>query len=125
MKKILIVDANLKQRLALQEILEANRDWRVAKIGGAAQALERLRSLDLPALCIAGIDLEGLSGPELLTQIRAERPPLSRLPVILCVPAGEQAALSASTGLDLSFFVVTPFDPAAVAATVERVLALA
>jgi len=54
MKKILVVDADLAQRLALQEIVAQRREWRVVKAGSAHDALARLRSLDLPDLCIFG-----------------------------------------------------------------------
>lgn len=123
MKKILIVEADLKARLALQEILDERRDWRVLKEGSGHDALARLRSLDLPDLCIFGKTVGDGSGADLLRQLRADpAPQLLRVPVLLVTPLEEQPQVAAATRLDPAFFLTQPFDRARVLASVEGVL---
>ena len=123
MKKILIVDADLAQRLALQEIMAERRDWRVIKAGSAQEALTRLRSLDLPDLCIFGASVGETSGADLLRQLRAEpQPQLRILPVLLSVPEAEREKVSTEIGLDAAYILSQPLLPARVLAAVERLI---
>ena len=123
MKKILVVDADLAQRLALQEIVAQRREWRVVKAGSAHDALARLRSLDLPDLCIFGSSVGETSGADLLKQLREEpQRQLRILPVLLAVPEAERAKVSAESGLDAAYILGQPLVPAQVLAAVERLI---
>lgn len=123
MKKILIVDADLAQRLALQEIAAERRDWRVVKAGSALEALTRLRALDLPDLCIFGTSVGETSGADLLRQLRAEpQPQLRILPVLLSMPEADREKVSAEIGLDPSYILGQPLVSARVLGAVERLI---
>ncbi len=123
MKKILIVDVDLAQRLALQEIAAERRDWRVVKAGSGQEALTRLRSLDLPDLCVFGASVGETSGADLLRQLRAEPQVLLRvLPVLLSVPEAEREEVGASIGLDPAYILGQPLVPARVLAAIERLI---
>ena len=123
MKKILIVDADLAQRLALQDIAAERRDWRVIKAASAQEALTRLRSLELPDLCIFGASVGETSGADLLRQLRAEpQAPLRVLPVLLSVPESEREKVSTSLGLDPAYILSQPLIPARVLAAIGRLI---
>jgi len=122
-KKILIVDADLAQRLALQDIAAERRDWRVIKAASAQEALTRLRSLELPDLCIFGASVGETSGADLLRQLRAEpQAPLRVLPVLLSVPESEREKVSTSLGLDPAYILSQPLIPARVLAAIGRLI---
>ena len=123
MKKILIVDVDLPQRLALQEILSERRAWRIVKASSTLDTLARLRSLDLPDLCIFGTSVGETSGADLLKQLRAEpQHQLRVLPVLLTVPEADRAKVSAEIGLDATYILGQPLVAAKVLAAVERLI---
>src|SRR5215212_10740591 len=90
MARVLIVDDHAVVRLGLREILTDELNLEVSETGDPHEALRLIREQSW-SLLVLDIDLPGMSGLEILKDVRRERP---RLPVlILSVYPEEQFAL--------------------------------
>ena len=119
-KTILLVEDNpsdvaLTQR-ALAKAHIAN-DLIVAEDG--QEALEHLRRSELPALILLDLKLPGISGLELLRQIRGN-PHTRRIPVVILTSSKEEQDLAAGYDLGVNSYVRKPVDFNQFAAAVEH-----
>jgi two-component system, OmpR family, phosphate regulon response regulator PhoB len=88
---------------------------------GDANEVERLLESERPALLVLDVMLPGKSGLELLGELRT-RPETADIPVVVISAwHGEYEVSALGSGADA--FVGKPFDPAALADTVGRLLA--
>jgi putative two-component system response regulator len=119
MSRILVIDDEHVIRDLMREILERGGHETV----GAETADDALALLDDPeiALVVSDIVMPGLSGLELLEEVRARRP---SLPVILVTGAGTYENLSQAVTRGADGLVIKPFSHAdlqnAVAGALER-----
>lgn len=114
---ILVADDSLASRLAIEEALEGQGyDLRVAVDGNEA---EKALLAD-PDLVIADICMPGRTGYEIATLAKSGR---SDLPVILAVGTFEPFDSSAFESSGADWCMKKPFDPAALRAKVDELLA--
>ena len=119
MSRILVIDDEGVIRNLMCEILE-RAGYETIAVETSDEALERLEDLSI-ALVVSDIVMPGLSGLELLEEVRARRP---SLPVILVTGAGTYENLSQAVTRGADGLVIKPFSHAdlqsAVAAALER-----
>jgi CheY-like chemotaxis protein len=112
-RKILIVDDEAPLREAVAECLEAE-GYHVHAVARPAEALEWARR-EVPALVLVDLVMPGMSGADLLRELRAE-PALGKVPMVLMT-----AALPAKHEPRLATEVLRkPFDLEDLLATVAR-----
>ena len=126
MKRILLIDESLRDRLTLAEILGTKPDWRLLEANSGDAAITHLRELNPPDLCIVGTNVGGESGAAFLVRLRNGDGgiDLPHIPILLCAPTADRARLAAELKLDAASFLLKPYNAKKVTATVERVLAL-
>jgi two-component system invasion response regulator UvrY len=90
MARVLIVDDHAVVRLGLKEILTDERNLEVSETGNPHEALKLIREQSW-GLLVLDIDLPGMSGLEILRDVRREKPHLPVL--ILSVYPEEQFGL--------------------------------
>lgn len=119
MSRILVVDDERVIRELMREIL-AQAGYETIGAETAAEALTLLDDTDV-SLVVSDIVMPGLTGLELLDEVRARRP---TLPVILVTGAGTYENLSQAVTRGANGLVIKPFSHAdlhdAVEAALER-----
>jgi CheY-like chemotaxis protein len=117
---ILVVLPSPPQRLlAVAAVRAALQPWGrtvvAAEAGSAFEAL-CLVARGRPALALVALDLPVLSGDELVALLRAH-PEHRGLPVVAVAPGSDADAVARSAAAGVVALLRTPFDPAAVAAS--------
>ena len=119
MSRVLVIDDEQIIRDLMLEILE-EAGYEAVGAPTAENALERLADPDL-RLVVSDVIMPGLSGLELLEEVRAQRP---SLPVVLVTGAGTYSTLSEALARGADGLVMKPFSHGefrdAVASALER-----
>ncbi len=120
MATILIVDDEPSVRDVIRDTLELEDHVVIEAIDGPS-ALEALAGDELPDCVVLDIMMPGISGLDVLTELRA-RTATSELPVILLTAASDDATTWAGWSAGANVFLPKPFDPGALLDWIERVL---
>lgn len=118
-KHILIVDDEPKVAFLLKESLEsADQDYAVSQVQSAEAALSALAQAPCD-LVVTDLRMPGMSGLDLLSRVRHERP---SLPTILITAYGSDDVLAASRRLQTTRYFAKPFKVEEFLAAVQDVL---
>jgi len=120
MATILIVDDEPSVRDLIRDTLELE-DHEVVEAVDGPSALEVLSAEKLPDCVVLDIMMPGISGLDVLTELRA-RPSTKELPVILLTAMSDDATTWAGWSAGANVFLPKPFDPGALLDWIERVL---
>jgi PAS domain S-box-containing protein len=120
--RVLVVE-DQPDGLAFVSRILLDRGGRVSMVSSAAEALERF-DRDPPDLIVSDIDMPGMSGFELLTELRA-REQGRRVPAIALTPFARAEDRTRSLLAGYQGHVPKPVDPAELLATVASLLRLA
>ena len=120
MAVILVVD-DLPQIRRLLRALLVSRGHVVHEAGDGAAGLHLLEA-ERPALVLLDLMMPGLSGIEVLQQIRAD-PRFATLPIIVLTADGKAESQDRALAAGATGFVVKPFSPLALRALIDQVLA--
>ena len=123
MPRILIVDDSALARRMLRQALLGGGHV-VDEAPSAEAALERLATGSRPELVITNVNMDGLSGIELLKQIRTRWTRID-LPVLVLTTEHTPEARSRGRTGGANGWLVKPFDPEALLAAVAKVVASA
>jgi DNA-binding response OmpR family regulator len=118
--RVLVADDEPHIRRILVTLLEA-AGLKVEAVADGEAALERLEGDDPFSLALLDIMMPGLTGLEILLQIRgmAHR---KALPVIILTAKGQDADREQALQLGATDFLTKPFSPKKLLARIERVL---
>lgn len=116
--RLLLVEDHPTMRGAVRVILEAE-GYEVAEVGDGASALEAIRS-GPPDLVVLDLNIPGVSGAEVLRELRAD-PATVAVRVVVATAEGEEGRASAMR-LGADEYLTKPFGPAVLLRTVARVL---
>lgn len=120
MATILVVDDEPSVRALIRDTLELE-DHDVLEAVDGPSALDALGGPDLPDCVVLDIMMPGISGLDVLTQLRSV--PLTReLPVILLTAMSDDATTWAGWSAGANVFLPKPFDPGALLDWIDRVL---
>ena len=120
MATILIVDDEPSVRDLIRDTLELE-DHVVQEAVDGPSALEALSGGDLPELVVLDIMMPGISGLDVLTELRA-KDSTKDLPVILLTAMSDDATTWAGWSAGANVFLPKPFDPGALLDWIDRVL---
>lgn len=120
MATILIVDDEPTVRALIRDTLELEEHV-VAEAVDGPSALAALADGELPDCVVLDIMMPGISGLDVLTQIRATEA-TKRLPVILLTALADDATTWAGWSAGANVFLPKPFDPGALLDWIDRVL---
>ena len=112
-REVMVVDDDADVRCALVEYLSAEGISSFQAVDGL-EALERVQSGSTPCAIVLDVDMPRLSGPALVTALRADST-LPRIPV-LTMTAG-----AAPPGVDADGHLAKPFAPESMLAALFRV----
>ncbi len=118
---ILIVEDTLVSRLMLRRTLEQIPGCTVSETSTGREALAFMQKNGPPDLCISDIAMPDMDGLTLLKEIRAN-PSLSHLEVMLCTASTERETILRAVELNVSRYLVKPFEPAQVKTQVRETL---
>lgn len=118
MTRVLICDDSAFMRMMLKKILSDNGFEVVAEAGDGNQAIQLFRQHN-PDLITMDITMPKMDGIEAVKIIHEENP-LTR--VIMVTAIGQRAVISDALKAGASDFIVKPFDPDKVLATIKNVL---
>ena len=120
-KTVLVVDDAPDISFLLGHVLKnAGMDAEWCESG--SDALERLSREDLPDALVLDLQMPGMTGWDVLEQIRADER-TATLPVIVCSVKAHRKDRDRAAGLGAAGYVVKPFDIQVLVRTVARVLA--
>jgi CheY-like chemotaxis protein len=114
------VDDEPSVRDVIRDTLELE-DHSVLEAVDGPSALEALQGPDLPDCVVLDIMMPGISGLDVLTELRA-RPATKELPVILLTAMSDDATTWAGWSAGANVFLPKPFDPGALLDWIDRVL---
>ncbi|HNE89180.1 MAG: response regulator [Candidatus Nanopelagicales bacterium] len=120
MATVLIVDDEPSVRDLIRDTLELE-DHVVNEAVDGPSALEALRADQLPDLVVLDIMMPGMSGLDVLTELRGQ-PTTKELPVILLTAMSDDATTWAGWSAGANVFLPKPFDPGALLDWIDRVL---
>jgi CheY-like chemotaxis protein len=120
MATILIVDDEPSVRALIRDTLELE-DHDVREAVDGPSALEALTGEDLPDCVVLDIMMPGISGLDVLTEVR-QRPATKQLPIILLTAMADDATTWAGWSAGANVFLPKPFDPGALLDWIDRVL---
>lgn len=120
MATILIVDDEPSVRALIRDTLELE-DHEVLEAVDGPTALEALAGPELPDCVVLDIMMPGISGLDVLTELR-QKPLTKELPVILLTAMADDATTWAGWSAGANVFLPKPFDPGALLDWIERVL---
>jgi two-component system chemotaxis response regulator CheY len=118
---ILIVEDTLVSRLMLRRTLEQIPGCTVSETSTGREALAFMQKNGPPDLCISDIAMPDMDGLTLLKEIRAN-PSLSHLEVMLCTASTERETILRAVELNVTRYLVKPFEPAQVKTQVRETL---
>ena len=116
--RLLIVEDHPTMRGAVRAILEAE-GYEVAEVGDGASALEAIRRHP-PDLIVLDLNIPGVSGAEVLRELRAD-PATATVRVVVATAEGEEGRASAMR-LGADEYLTKPFGPAVLLRTVAQAL---
>jgi DNA-binding response OmpR family regulator len=119
-KIVLVVDDELHMRALCRASLEA-AGFRVLEAAGGEEALESVRA-ERPDLILLDIMMPGISGWEVTSALLADRS-TDQIPIIFISARRELADRVRALELGAHDYVTKPFDPAGLAKTVAMTLA--
>ena len=119
-KTVLVVDDDRHMRTLCRASLE-EAGFRVLEAAGGEQALESVRA-DRPDLILLDIMMPGISGWEVTSALLADRS-TDHIPIIFISARRELADRVRALELGAHDYVTKPFDPAGLAKTVAKTLA--
>ncbi len=120
MRRILIVDDEFSVRSLLRDVLELE-DYEVAEAEDGPSALAAMAQ-QRPDLVLLDIMMPGMSGIDVLAQVRADAG-LSDVPVVLLTAAGDDDTTWAGWTTGASLYLNKPFDHMNLLEWIERLLA--
>jgi len=120
MATILIVDDEPSVRALIRDTLELEDHDVIEAIDGPG-ALTALHEGDLPDCVVLDIMMPGMSGLDVLTQLRSEAA-TKEMPVILLTAMSDDATTWAGWSAGANVFLPKPFDPGALLDWIDRVL---
>lgn len=120
MATILIVDDEPSVRALIRDTLELE-DHEVVEAVDGPSALEALSGSELPDCVVLDIMMPGISGLDVLTELR-QRPTTKELPIILLTAMADDATTWAGWSAGANVFLPKPFDPGALLDWIDRVL---
>lgn len=120
MATILIVDDEPSVRALIRDTLELE-DHEVLEAVDGPSALEALSGSELPDCVVLDIMMPGISGLDVLTELR-QRPTTKELPIILLTAMADDATTWAGWSAGANVFLPKPFDPGALLDWIDRVL---
>jgi DNA-binding response OmpR family regulator len=119
-KTVLVVDDHRPMRALCRASLE-EAGFRVLEAAGGEEALESVRA-ERPDLILLDIMMPGISGWEVTSALLADRS-TDQIPIIFISARRELADRVRAFGLGAQDYMTKPFDPAALAKTVAKTLA--
>ena len=120
MATILIVDDEPSVRALIRDTLELEDHDVIEAIDGPG-ALTALHEGDLPDCVVLDIMMPGMSGLDVLTQLRSEAA-TKEMPVILLTAMSDDTTTWAGWSAGANVFLPKPFDPGALLDWIDRVL---
>jgi DNA-binding NtrC family response regulator len=115
MSRVLLVDDDPGVLFALSEVLEA-RSWEVVTATSGSEALGRLDDVDVVA---SDLSMPGMSGLELLEEVRTRDP---ELPFILITAHGNERTAVSAMKTGAYDYITKPFDNDEVVHSIQRAL---
>lgn len=115
---VLVVDDERLNRAAVAELLQPHYRVLLAKNGSSALAMARDESQHL-GLVLLDVSMPGISGYEVLTQLRADEA-TAHIPVIFITGQSDEAAEEYGLRLGASDYVSKPIRPAVLQARVKN-----
>jgi two-component system chemotaxis response regulator CheY len=119
--QVLIVDDDPIFRLLLRRILQQIPECGIVEAKSGQEALAILETGQVPDLCISDISMPEMDGLQLLQRIRS-MPALVQMNVILCTSTTERNTVVKAAGLNVSRYLVKPFQPVVVREQVRELL---
>ncbi len=119
--QVLIVDDDPLYRLLLRRILEQLPECLIIEATGGQEAIELFKGGLVPDLCLSDITMPEMDGLQLLQRIRV-MPGLAQLNVILCTSTTERDTVRKAAELNVTRYLVKPFQPAIVREQVRELL---
>ncbi len=119
--KVLLVDDDPDLQILACFALEKLGGFEVATSDGGAEVIDLARR-ERPDVILMDVLMPELDGPELVARLRAE-PDLAPTPVIFLTGKEGEAEVERLVALGARGVITKPFDPAALPAEVERLLA--
>jgi two-component system alkaline phosphatase synthesis response regulator PhoP len=120
MAKIMVVDDEPDIRMVLSRILK-KRGYEVELCESAEEAIEKLRSGNLPELIIMDLMMPGMSGTEACRVIKSD-PELKEIPLVILTVMSEPEAKEESRDAGADAHVDKPINMAKLFATIEALL---
>jgi two-component system phosphate regulon response regulator PhoB len=120
MSRILIVDDEFSVRALLRDVLELE-DYEVCEAEDGPSALASMAE-QRPDLVLLDIMMPGMSGIDVLAQVRADAE-LRDVPVVLLTAAGDDDTTWAGWTTGASLYLNKPFDHMNLLEWIERLLA--
>ena len=120
MATILVVDDEPTVRELIRDTLELE-DHEVVEAADGPGALAALQNPDLPDCVVLDIMMPGISGLDVLTELRHQES-TKELPVILLTAASDDATTWAGWSAGANVFLPKPFDPGLLLDWIDRVL---
>ncbi len=121
-KRILIIDDDEVSRTTLREIFKAEPTWEIVEASNGQQALDLLCDGLHPDLCLVDLVMPEVGGIELLRRIRRD-PTLRALRAAVVSSSRHKDQIVALAQLNISGYILKPFDPAKTLATLQQLLA--
>lgn len=118
MARILVCDDSAFMRMMLKRVLVDNGHEIVGEAGDGMEAVQLYRQYQ-PDLVTMDITMPKMDGIEAVKHIHEEHP-LAR--IIMVTALGQRAIITDALKAGAADFVVKPFDPAQVIATVQKIL---
>lgn len=118
-RHVLLIEDEANIAEAIRFIL-ARDGWRVSAIGDGAQAVAAVRALE-PDLVILDLMLPGVSGLEILADLRAD-PATAALPVLMLTAKGQARDRAAAEAAGVSRFMAKPFANAEIVAAASALV---
>ena len=121
-KTLLLVDDDATHRMALLETVKTEPGWEIVVAKGGREALDRLHAGLRPDLAMIDLRMPDLDGLALLTKIR-EDSELKKLKVIVISSEQDRDRLRELAKLNISGYLLKPFDAAKVRACLNQAAA--
>nr|WP_312524244.1 response regulator [Anaerospora sp.] len=116
--KILICDDSAFMRMMLRRVLEENGHEVVGEAGDGEQAVQLYNEYS-PDLVTMDITMPKMDGIEAVRNIHSNN---SSARIVMVTAIGQQSIITAAIEAGAADFIVKPFDPVQVIATISKVL---
>lgn len=119
MKTVMLVDDEEDFHRILKRVIEA-AGYKTASALSAEEAL-RMAEAFTPALAIVDWNLPGMSGLELVAELR-KMPKFRKIPVIMYTVRDSEADQIAAFSSDVQFYLTKPVNPAILTAKIKQLI---